>query len=107
MIRKKEFIRRISDDCRIRHRHLRFKTKITQFTIQLEIFSKNKWYPVVRYDTAHGVAHKDLIHRDGRIDKTPIFYLDYNDALIFAESDLIANWAIYRTMFLEEVKKNE
>jgi hypothetical protein len=36
VFKKKEFIRRISDDCRIRHRHLKFKTKIIQFTVQAE-----------------------------------------------------------------------
>jgi len=75
----------------LNRRHLRVKTKLVQFTVQLEIFFNNKWYPVVRYDTAHGFAHKDLIHKDGKIDKTPIFYLDYNDALTFAEFDLITN----------------
>lgn len=107
MIRKKEFFRRISDDCRIRHRHIRFKAKIIEFTVQLEIFLKNEWYPIVRYDTAHGTAHRDLIHRDGNVSKTPIFYFDYNDALTFAESDLITNWRIYRNMFFEEVRNNE
>lgn len=107
MIRKKEFIRRISHDCRIRHKHLRFKNKIIQFIIQLEVFSNDKWNPVVRYDTAHGFAHKDLIHKDGEIDKTPIFCLDYNEAHTFAESDLITNWAIYKNMFIREVRSND
>jgi hypothetical protein len=38
---------------------------ITDFVVQYEIFINDKWCPVVRYDTAHGYAHKDLIHPDG------------------------------------------
>ena len=97
----------MAEDCRIRHRHLRIKNRIIQFSIQLEIFFGNEWSPVVRYDTAHGVAHKDLIHGDGRVDKIPIFSLDYTDTLTFAEADLISNWHLYRNMFLEEATKND
>ena len=75
--------------------------------VQVEILHKDKWHPVVRYDTAHGFAHKDLLHYDGRVDKTPVFCLDYTDALVFAESDIVANWRIYRNMFLKEVKSHE
>jgi len=52
----------------------------------------SQWHPVVRYDTAHGFAHRDLLDIKGRVKKTPLFNQDYNDALSFAESDLKANW---------------
>ncbi len=107
MLKTKEFIRRINDDCRIRHRHLRLKKKIIQFTVQLEILSEDKWSPVVRYDTSHGFAHRDIIHLNGKIDKTPVFFYDYTDALTFAEADLISNWHLYRRMFVEEVNSDE
>ncbi len=86
---------------------MRLKNKIFQFTLQLEILHRNKWHPVVRYDTAHGFAHKDIIHYDNSIDKTPVFCLDYTDALTFAEADLIANWRLYKNMFIEEVNSND
>ncbi len=41
----------------------------------------------------------------GEVRKTPLFNQDYNDALIFAESDLKNNWRQYKNRFLEE--KNE
>jgi len=106
-VKIKEFIRPITENCRIRHKHSRIKTKIVEFSVQLEIFRKNKWIPIVRYDTAHGVAHRDQIHPDGTVDKTPIFCLDYGDALVFAERDLISNWRGYIDRFLKEVKKND
>jgi hypothetical protein len=61
----------------------------------------DQWHPIVRYDTAHGFAHRDLINRRGDVTKTPLFINDYNDALAFAESDLKANWEIYRERFLK------
>jgi hypothetical protein len=69
----------------------------------LEICVKSKWYPVVRYDTTHGFAHRDFIHPDGHSEKTPIFVQNYNDALTFAEADLKTNWRIYREQYLKEV----
>lgn len=72
------------------------------FRVQFETLIGGKWYPVVRYDTSHGFAHRDLINRKGEVRKTPIFIYDYNDALTFAESDLRANWEIYKERFLKE-----
>jgi len=34
--------------------------------------------------------------------KTPLFTLDYNDALTFAESDLKLNWGYYKRQFMED-----
>ena len=58
------------------------------------------WYPVVRYDTAHGYAHRDIMTIQGDINKTPLFNQDYNDALTFAENDLKSNWESYKRRFL-------
>ena len=69
-------------------------------TYQSNTMIEGKWYPVVRYDTVHGFAHRDLIDIKGKITKTPLFIQDYNDALTFAESDLKANWGVYRERFL-------
>jgi len=52
---------------------------------------KEKWLPVVRYDTRHGFAHRDLLDKKGEKQKTPILAKDYNDALIFAEYDIKSN----------------
>ncbi len=61
----------------------------------------NRWYPVVRYDTAHGFTHRDMMDLKGSIEKTPLFNQDYNDALTFAESDLKLNWEYYKGKFME------
>jgi len=101
MKREVEYSVRLSARDRYRHRHTREKGKVIYFSIQLETMIEGKWYPIVRYDTAHGFAHRDLLSGKGEtITKTPIFVRDYNDALVFAESDLKANWVIYRERFL-------
>ena len=97
-----EFTVRLNKDCRRRHKHTHIKGKTASFCIQLEIYHKNEWYPVIRYDTAHGFAHRDFIHFNGSIDKTSLFLQNYNEALIFAEDDIKNNWELYREKFLRE-----
>ena len=88
---------------RYRHLHFKAKSKIVFFRIQYETKINEKWYPVVRYDTAHGFAHRDLLDKNGYVIKTPLFNQDYNDALTFAESDLKINWKYYKTKFMEKI----
>jgi hypothetical protein len=97
-----EYVIRIGFSDRYRHLHVKERGKIVFFRIQYETRVDDLWYPVVRYDTGHGFAHRDLIDRKGNTQKTPLFNQDYNDALTFAENDLKANWESYRRQFLEE-----
>jgi hypothetical protein len=106
-IKETEFLVSLDKDCRRRHYHVQIKNRVIEFRIQLEIKIKEKWYPVVRYDTAHGYAHRDTMYFGGKIDKTPLFLNNYNDALTFSEFDLKSNWQFYRKRFLEEVRKSE
>ena len=101
-----EFVVRLSADCRRRHKHTHFKGKVMNFSVQLEMRHNDKWHPVIRYDTAHGFAHRDFIHPNGKVEKTSLFLQDYNEALIFAEEDLKTNWELYREKFLREVKND-
>jgi hypothetical protein len=57
---------------------------------------------VVRYDTAHGFAHKDVALCKGSVEKERIPFDDYNLAPTFAESDLRKNWGECRRKFLME-----
>ena len=97
-----EYIIRLSAEDRYRHLHIREKRDIVFFRVQYEILVEGRWLPVVRYDSAHGFAHRDLMDKRGRVTKTPLFNQDMNDALTFAESDLKANWSKYKKAFLEE-----
>ena len=102
MKREVDYLIRLGEDDRYRHKHIREKGKIVYFSIQLETKLGNKWQPIVRYDTSHGFAHRDLMTKAGNIIKTPIFIHDFADALTFAESDLKANWDVYKKRFLGE-----
>ena len=106
-IKQREFVRRYTDTVRVRQSYLLHKGKILEFVIQLEIYIKNKWFAVVRYDTAHGYPHRDYLHPDGRVDKTPLFCSTYNEALTFAEEDIKNNWELYKEYFIKEVSENE
>lgn len=97
-----EYVIRIGLTDRYRHMHVRRHGRIVFFRLQYETKLNDEWYPVVRYDTAHGFAHRDIMNRTGRVvSKTPLFNQDYNDALTFAENDLKLNWEHYRQRFLE------
>ena len=95
-----EYILRIGPSDRYRHLHIQEKGKIVFFRIQYETIINEVWYPLARYDTAHGFAHRDLMDFKGNVDKTPLFKQDYNDALTFAEKDLKYNWEYYKKRFL-------
>jgi len=95
-----EYLIRISPSDRYRHLHVQERGKIVFFRVQYETKIDEQWYPVVRYDTAHGFAHRDLLGIDGSVVKTPLFNQDFNDALTFAQSDLKTNWEHYRKRFV-------
>ena len=94
----------VGDDCRVRHLHHRRRGIVLSFVVQLEVHHPRRdvWLPVVRYDTAHGFAHRDRLHPDGRIEKTPLPIDDYAQALNYAEADIQEHWESYRHRFLEE-----
>ena len=100
-MKKTEFTIRLGPDDRLREIHIRSRGKIISFTVQYESFWKGKWMVVVRYDTAHGFSHRDQYDLRGAAIKTPLFVLNYNQALTFAEADLKSNWRVYRERFLK------
>jgi hypothetical protein len=106
-LREKEFLVLLGNDTRIRHFHARIRQQVTEFVVQLELFIDGKWKPIVRYDTAHGFAHRDTFHCGGKTEKTPLFIGDYSSTLTFAEMDLRSNWELYRDRYLKEVHKDD
>ncbi len=65
-----EYVVRLSAVDRYRHLHVRSGKRIVFFRVQLETLIEREWFPVVRYDTAHGFAHRDLMSRHGQVEKT-------------------------------------
>ena len=102
---KKTYIFMLSDTDRKRHEHLTEGAKVTGFVVQYEIFIEDEWMPVVRYDTAHGYAHKDLMNPDGSKEKIFMGTSDLNEALTVADMDIIENWERYKERYLRRLKR--
>ncbi len=100
MVKEVRFTVMLGSADRFRHHHVRFRRDILSFVVQYETKVEEKWLPVVRYDTKHGFAHRDLLDRKGEKQKTPVFARDFNEALTFAEYDIKCNWRIYKQQFL-------
>jgi len=91
--------------CRYRHYHVSNGREIVEFRIQLEILVDDEWYPVVRYDTAHGAPHRDILHASG--EQTKDWFEGYTvaDVLTIGQKDIMDNWLAYRERFIKEMKR--
>lgn len=81
--------------------------RVVHFAVQYETLINGKWHAVVRYDTVHGFAHKDILHPDGRRHKEELGVLDYNEALTFAQEDITANWRMYRRRYINDLNRDK
>lgn len=90
---------------RLRVYALKDKGEILKFLVQYEAFIETKWHPIVRYDTAHGFAHIDVMSPDGRIDKQPIYFPSYSLAFTYATQDLRRYWREYRGRYERRIRK--
>lgn len=88
---------------RLRVRARRIGRDVVAFAVQYEALLEGRWHPIVRFDTAHGFAHRDVMHPDGRVDKEPLPWDTYPVALTFATQELKANWYRYRQRYEEEL----
>jgi len=104
---KIEFLYPLSEalEDRLRITAIKKKGKILQFLVQYEAFIRDNWRNVVRYDTSHGFAHKDIVHPNGTKEKQPLFLPDLNMAFTFAIQDLKISWMWYRTAYEKEMEK--
>jgi hypothetical protein len=81
------------------------KGEILGFVVQYETLISEAWKPVVRYDTAHGFAHKDIIKASGEVVKQPVFFESLNVAFTYATLDLKMNWRQYKESLRKEMGK--
>ena len=82
-MRAVEFRRLLDYDNALRVMFESERGQILRFVVQLEcqFVEDGKWTPVVRYDTAHGYAHRDIMHRH-----TLVFSDCFQDDLCFLNS---------------------
>lgn len=104
MARETTFQFLLERDVAVRVRFTRHRGKITAFVVQLECQIAERWYPVVRYDTAHGFAHCDILKPDGSQGKRALPIHDFNEALTYAQDDLRMHYHRYCERFKEQMK---
>ena len=77
--------------------------QILRFVVQLEcLFAENgEWTAVVRYDTAHGYAHRDIMHPTKKEEKTEMSVQNYNEAFTIAMDDVVEKRYDYRRRYEE------
>jgi hypothetical protein len=107
--REGTFVSFLSDEEEDRLRVAAFirKRRVLRFLVQYECLLRGEWRPIVRYDTTHGFAHKDLVHHGGGVSKKPLSFQDFNTALTFAIQELKASWKWYRLAYEREVEDEE
>jgi hypothetical protein len=90
----------------VRVRIVTERGRVIEFTVQYETIIDGEVYPVVRYDTAHGDAHRDLLDAAGRtVEKLWLAGWDFDAALQHGLRDIKANWPQYRTDFIQRTKQ--
>ena len=105
-MRTVEFRRMLDDDNALRVRFDVNGGEILLFTVQLECkFEGDIWTPIIRYDTAHGFAHRDRMHPRQAAEKTEMRVRDFNEGLTVAMFDLVNNWSDYRRRYEEWLRK--
>ncbi len=104
-MRHVEFRRLFDTDNALRVRFDLEHGQVLSFVVQLECLFADRWTPVIRYDTAHGFAHRDKMYPDKQTEKTEIHVQSYKEGLNFAMDDLEANWHEYRRRYETWLKK--
>ncbi|MFQ6091957.1 MAG: hypothetical protein ACE5OR_04640 [bacterium] len=64
------------------------KGKVVSLLVQYETYIEDQWRAIVRYNTAHGFPHRDVIHPNGGEEKFSLSFPDLKTALQYAEQDI-------------------
>ncbi len=89
---------------RFRYYHDLERGRIVRFRIQYEAYINDKWCAIVRYDTAHGRPHKDILYPDGSQEKVEFYGYPRDEVLTLGERDIKTNWQRYRAEYEREIK---
>lgn len=87
-----------------------FKTdrgKIVSFTVKLVCTIHGRQYDVVRFDSAHGCPHKDILDTSGHVMRKVWYdYLSNSQALTMAVDDIEESCEFYRERFIKWLRMN-
>ena len=92
---------------RYRHSHVLDKGKISAFTIQYEAEIEGEWRAIVRYDTAHGRPHKDVMFPDGTEVKEEFPHYTIAEVLTLGQNDIRKRWKQYRDRYEKEMRRRK
>ena len=102
----KEFKYFISEDAFV---SVFFRTNrgvIADFVVKLNAIIDGRAYEIVRFDTAHGGVHKDVLRPDGTKEKVVQFrYLTYKQGLDLATTDVEEHMEFYIERFKKWLKQ--
>ena len=76
--------------------------RVTRYSVQWEAWIDGRAYPVMRYDTAHGVPHRDRLDWEGRVisKRWDDPDADLGRTLNKAIAEVRANWPAFRREFI-------
>ena len=99
--------RRLGDsDCdRYRLYCMTEKGQVIVFRVQYEAFIEGQWWPIVRYDTAHGFPQRDLLHPNRPGEKVEYAGWSNAEVLTLGQEDIKRNWRTYRAQYEKEMSK--
>lgn len=100
---EREFFQSIAPNRAIRYRLVTERGDVRSFTVQLEFWDGDAWRPVVRFDSAHGRPHRDLLDWQGRVNAKTWLpeEITKSEAVTLARTDLMDHADAYIDAFLE------
>jgi hypothetical protein len=106
-MRTVEFRRLLDYDNALRVMFESERGQILRFVVQLEcqFAADGEWVTIVRYDTAHGYAHRDIIRPNEKEEKTRVSVQNYNEAFTIAMGDVVEKRYVYRRRYEEWLKQ--
>ncbi len=97
--RQEDFVIVLTQDDEILVHLERESGLVVEFSVQYRARIQGEWWAIVRFDTAHGYAHKDISHPDGTTETQELKLDDYGIALTHALRDVKMRWDFYRERY--------
>lgn len=78
--------------------------RVVRFVVQYEARIDGKWYNIVRYDSAHGYAHRDTLDERGNNYRKDELGLTFDQAPQFAQAEIAEHWQRFRREFIQRMR---
>ena len=97
--KREDFVVTLTQDDEILVHLEREDAPVVEFSVQYRARIQGEWQAIVRFDTAHGYAHKDISRPDGSQEAQELKLDDYGIALTLALRDVKMHWEFYRERY--------